>query len=151
MEVRDEVVAYKNRDTCNVSPTSGQIELFTVSDLFKRIASYQPSCGKNGCACDGPIDLDITYHPQHGYPQMLAYRLRPDLRWQYPEYWQAVISRQLQQCPPSTYLGETIEVQSLTPLDAQPADQQPPITTPDKPTSSSIADIMKLTPTPTPP
>ncbi len=121
IEVRDDAVDYKHRDSCAVSVTQKSLD-FTVSALFQRIEDSinNPACGPNGCACDGPIAVEVTYHPEQGYPQQIVYQLQPNRRWFYAEYWQALLSGALQQCPPTTYIGETITVQSLTPLPPQP-------------------------------
>jgi hypothetical protein len=147
MEVRNEVVDYKHTDRCSLNPTRTP-RYFTVSDLFQRIEDSlnAPQCGPNGCACDGPIAVAVTYHPELGYPQQIVYQLRPDRRWLYGEYWQALLNGELQRCPPTTYIGETITVRSLTPLESPsptplPSEEKQP--TPDKPHGSSIREAIE--------
>lgn len=146
IEVRNEVVDYKHQDSCAISVTQTQ-EYFTISNLFQRIEDYinSPLCGPNGCACDGPISVDVAYHPEQGYPQQIVYQLHPERRWFYGEYWQALLSGTLQQCPPINYIGETITVQSLAPLESTG-----PI--PDPSVEKAPTAISEITPTlsPTP-
>jgi hypothetical protein len=127
-EVRAEKVTYAHQDTCNfgfntsANPNNRSLSWPTVRNLFAQIEREQsaPRCGPNGCACDGPIEVTVTYDPTLGHATDLVYRLRPELRWQYPEFWDALINNTLQDCPRSQYVGQRIRVLSITAL--------PPIT-----------------------
>lgn len=127
-EVRGGKVSYRHRDECPTNPvagaTGGLASLYTVQRLFERIEETLrgPSCGPNGCLCDGPIQLEVAYHPQSGYPQRISWTLGQGQRWRYIDFWLAQLSGRVQ-CPPLTYLGETITVLSL--------DALPPEATPD--------------------
>lgn len=120
-EVRDGKVSYRHRDECPTNPVAGAsgglANLYTVQRLFERIDETLngPSCGPNGCICDGPIQLEVVYHPQLGYPQRITWALGQGQRWRYIDFWLAQLSGRVQ-CPPVTYLGETIEVLSLEAL-----------------------------------
>src|SRR5262245_22576404 len=60
-EVRDEIITYRHKDECRVSPVAGSsaglLEPMTVSALFRRIETNlnNPPCGQNWCLCDGPV------------------------------------------------------------------------------------------------
>lgn len=144
IEVRNEVVDYKHKDSCAISVMRTG-DYFTVSALFQRVEDSinAPQCGLNGCACDGPISIDVTYHPEQGYPQQIVYQLHPERRWFYAEYWQALLNGTLQQCPPIDYIGETITVESLTPLEAI-------VPTPVKTPNGSIGEVIEPVVSPTP-
>ncbi len=131
-DVRDEQVAYRYKDECQVTPVAGsftgQFEPLIVSDLFQRIEDTftNPDCGPNGCACDGPIGVDVVYDSKYGFPQKLTYRIVPELRWRYLDYWRALLSG-ASACPapnPKTTLStptastplQTITVISFKPL-----------------------------------
>jgi hypothetical protein len=131
-EVRAEKVTYAHQDTCNfgfnasANPNNRSLTWPTVRNLFAQIERERatPRCGPNGCACDGPIEVSVSYDPALGYAADLVYRLRTELRWQYPEFWDALVNNTLQDCPRSQYVGQRIRVLSITAL--------PPITpTPD--------------------
>ncbi len=120
LEVRDEEITYRYEDGCGGG--NAPFDALIVSNLFKRIEANatNPACGANGCACDGPIGIDVIYDPERGYPQQLIYRTMPELRWHYLEYWQAQFSGNpvcplsaKNALPPSS---ETITVLSLKPL-----------------------------------
>ena len=90
----------------------------TVDNLFARVEDGQknPQCGPNGCICDGPIEMSVTYDPQRGYPQQITYTLRQDLRNRDLGYWLAMLDGSLANCPQVTYIGQTITVTSLESL-----------------------------------
>jgi hypothetical protein len=117
-EVRSEQVTYRHRDTCStgLSATGGQTQYPTVESLFQRIEREleNPTCGSNGCACDGPIQVLTEYDPTLGYPSQIRYQLQPEMRWRYPDFWGNLLSGQT--CPPVTFVGQTIRVTSLTRL-----------------------------------
>ncbi len=103
---------YPSTGSCNNVP-------ITVEDLFSAIdtiAAHGPRCGPNGCACDGPIELTVNYDVKLGYPTLIDDHLRPDLRWQYPDYWVSLLPVPSRGCTLVGYLGQKIEVESLTPL-----------------------------------
>lgn len=120
-EVKNEEVTYRNRDSCRMSPVTGNkgglLELMTVANLFLRIEKSinEPECGPNGCICDGYIGIDVAYDPTLGYPQRLEYRLRPEDRWRSLDFWRSQLSSNAP-CPPASYIGQTITITELTPL-----------------------------------
>ena len=60
--------------------------------------------------------LDVVYDSQRGYPLQIAYTLRPDLRSRDLQYWLAMLDGTLTNCPPVTYIGQTIRVTNLDAL-----------------------------------
>jgi len=120
-EVRGVNIGYKHKDTCNMGSavTGNRSPTWpTVANLFDRVENglKSPQCGPNGCICDGPIEMTVTYEPQYGYPQQITYTLRQDLRTRDLGYWLAMLNGSLANCPQVTYVGQTISVTSLTPL-----------------------------------
>lgn len=124
LDVRNGEVDYRNQDSCRMTPVLGAnqgiMEMLTVNGLFARVeqAVTTPECGPNGCVCDGPITVDVTYDAEMGYPQVLNYRLAPEDRWRSLEFWLAQISGS-PPCPPASYIGQIITVTSLEPLKPQ--------------------------------
>ena len=111
VEVWDERVVAVLSNTCPRSP-------MTVVNLFLEIERYiltiGGQCGPNGCACDGPIGVDVVYDSRLGYPRRLKVRSKPEQRWQYPAYWRRLLSGG--GCTLIGFDGPAIEVVSLTPL-----------------------------------
>jgi hypothetical protein len=148
-EVRGGKVSYRYRDECPTNPVAGAsgglASLYTVQRLFERIDDTLkgPACGPNGCICDGPIQLDVSYHPQLGYPQRITWALGQEQRWRYIDFWLAQLSGRAQ-CPPVTYIGETIEVLSLEML---PPEATPEVT----PNIDALAEPQATKPAVTPP
>jgi hypothetical protein len=100
-----------------VDAPSGNCGTFTVTDLFQRVADFEPKCGPNGCACDGAQTMDVTYDPTLGYPTNIAIRIDPALRVRYPGYWLGALPFIGQRgCTLIGYGGYEIRVLSLTPL-----------------------------------
>ncbi len=95
----------------------GIMEMLTVAELFARAerAISAPECGPNGCICDGPIIVDVVYDSALGYPQRLDYRVSPENRWRYLEFWLSQFSG-APPCRPVTYVGQSITVVTLKPL-----------------------------------
>ena len=126
-EVRGVDIGYKYQDSCSVgSAVVGHPAAVypTVDNLFVRIEDSltMPQCGPNGCICDGPIEVTASYDTQYGYPLEIVYTLRQDLRTRDLQYWLALLDGSLATCPQVTYLGQTIRVKSLEPL--QPLAEQ---------------------------
>ncbi|MEZ4668395.1 MAG: DUF6174 domain-containing protein [Anaerolineae bacterium] len=148
-KVEGDTISYKFSDSCTLGAAavsgSADDKLPTVARLFDQLEHdlNNPACGQNGCVCDGPIEMRVTYDPQRGYPQQIIYELRPDLRWRYLEYWIAQINGGLAQCPPTAYVGQTITVLSLeaAPTPNEPAPSQEKPNKEDKPLSSIGAAI----------
>ncbi len=121
LEIRNGELDYRNQDSCRMTPIVGSnqgiMEMLTVAGLFARVegAITAPECGPNGCVCDGPVTADVIYEPEMGYPQQIVYRLAPENRWRYIEFWTAQVSG-APPCPPASYIGQHIEVISLNPL-----------------------------------
>ena len=120
-DVRSTNIGRKHKDTCNMGgPAFGRphTTLPSVADLFARIENGQnnPPCGPNGCICDGPIEMAVTYDPERGYPTQITYTLRQDLRNRDLGYWLAMLDGSLANCPQVTYIGQTISVTSLEPI-----------------------------------
>jgi hypothetical protein len=111
VEVLDERVVARFVNTCPRSP-------LTVGQLFLEIERYNLTiggqCGPNGCACDGPIEVDVTYDRRLGYPRRIEVRSKPERRWLYLEYWRRLVSGG--GCTLIGFSGPTIEVVALTPL-----------------------------------
>ncbi len=120
-DVRRTTISHKHKDTCRIggAVTGNRSTTWpTVADLFDRIENGQnsPQCGPNGCICDGPIEMTVTYDPQYGYPTQINYTLRQDLRNRDLGYWLAMLDGSLANCPQVTYIGQTLSVTSVTPL-----------------------------------
>ncbi len=120
-DMRGTNIGYKHKDTCNMGGaiTGNRSTTWpTVTNLFDRIENGQanPQCGPNGCICDGPIEMTVTYDPERGYPTQINYTLRQDLRNRDLGYWQAMLDGSLANCPQVTYIGQTINVTALTEL-----------------------------------
>lgn len=163
--VRGASIAYKYKDSCrSVGVITGNRATLwpTVENLFGRIEDAQKNaqCGPNGCVCDGPIEVTAIYHPDKGYPQQITYTLRQDLRTRDLQYWIAMLDGTLGNCPQVTYIGQTINVVSLEPLDPlveQLSEPTPevgvgspfkPELTPDKTPEVSIGEAIKPEATP---
>jgi hypothetical protein len=74
--------------------------------------------------------IDVIYDAERGYPQQIAYTLRPDLRSRDLQYWLAMLNGTLANCPPVTYIGQTIRVtdfEVLTPLVEQLTEATPEV------------------------
>lgn len=55
----------------------------TIFSFIKRRIEYHrinPSCASNGCTCDGPINIDVQYDPENGYPTVVQERPLPEYR-----------------------------------------------------------------------
>jgi hypothetical protein len=94
----------------------GFCAIMSVTGLFERIDKLAegPRCGPNGCGCDGPITMEVVYDDSLGYPHLIERQVRPDLRWQYFEYW---VHQMVQGgCTAVGYLGTKIEVSAPIPL-----------------------------------
>lgn len=126
-EVRGGAVSYRHKDTCNIGPGAvGRTPaLPTVAFLFERVetALNEPVCGQNGCICDGPIETQVDYDPARGYPARIQTVLRPDWRWRDPAFWLAGVRGDLAACPPTVFIGQTIQVSSLEPLKPEKSDK----------------------------
>lgn len=126
-EARGGVVSYRHQDTCNVGPGAvGRTSaLPTVAFLFERVeaALTEPICGQNGCICDGPIETQVEYDPEWGYPARIQTVLRPDWRWRDPAFWLAGLRGDLAACPPTVFIGQTIQVTSFEVLKPQKPDK----------------------------
>lgn len=121
-DVRGTDISYKHKDSCSVGgAVIGRpgIAYPTVDNLFTRIETSltTPQCGPNGCLCDGPIEVTASYDAELGYPLEIIYTLRQDLRTRDLQYWLALLDGSLANCPQVTYLGQTIRVTSLEPLE----------------------------------
>jgi hypothetical protein len=102
-----------------LSDTCGDGIVRDVNYWFEFIAERQtyyaehPTCGPNGCQCDGPINVDVTYHIWRGYPMIV--RERP-----FPEYRDRTIGQQLLGISPiCTAMGferVTMVITSFVPL-----------------------------------
>ncbi len=166
-EVRGTDIGYKHKDTCSMGGAitgSRSTNWPTVANLFARIEDSQtnPQCGPNGCICDGPIETEVIYDPERGYPQQITYTLRQDLRSRNLEYWVALLNGSLANCPQVTYIGQTIRVtalEALPPLveqlnEATPeiglGDSNKPEATPESTPETSLGDTIKPKPTATP-
>lgn len=148
-EVRTGNISYRHKDECRISPIAGNnngvLGALVVASLFQRIEDNfnMPPCGPNGCLCDGPLGTDVMYHSALGYPEQITYRLMPELRWRYPEYWVARLTGRLN-CPSSSKntlggdAGPVITIISLTPLK------------PEKPAGGGLDGLPLATPTPIP-
>jgi hypothetical protein len=109
IEVRDERVTTILQRSC-LGPAP------TVTDMFHEIQAHidERSCGPNGCACDGPIGVEVVYDSQLGYPTQFVIRPQPQHRWQYIGYWkQAVFGGG---CTLIGWISQRMTVLSLTPL-----------------------------------
>ena len=143
-KVQGDAIGFRYADTCTLGAAAidgNEDTLPTVARLFTQLEAdlKTAQCGQNGCVCDGPVQISVTYDPQRGYPQHITYELRPDLRWRYLEYWLAQVNGTLAQCPPTAYVGQTITVLSL---EAAPA-QAEPTGAPDKTPSDSIGEAIQ--------
>lgn len=130
-EVRDGAVSYRHEDGCSVSPVNGAqgglSEPMMISKLFRDIEDTleNPTCGPQGCLCDGPLGADVIYNAERGYPEKIVYRLMPDVRWRDPNFWIAQLTGKLSCLSSgkgSAGTEQTITVTALTPL----KDQKPP-------------------------
>jgi hypothetical protein len=132
-EVRGGEIAYRHKDECSLTPVAGNnnglFEPLIVPALFQRIDETlnTPVCGPNGCLCDGPLGVEVSYNGPLGYPQQITYRLMPDARWRYPDYWLVRFTGSLN-CPTTGkntlggYAGPVITVTSLTSLKPEQPD-----------------------------
>jgi hypothetical protein len=109
-QVAGERVVSVFRNTCGRSAV-------TITNLFLDIERLDMTiggrCGPNGCACDGPIDVDVTYDRTLGYPRQLTVRSKPERRWLYLDYWRALVSGSA--CRQVGFDGPTINVLSVEP------------------------------------
>ncbi|MBA3873237.1 MAG: hypothetical protein H0X30_29230 [Anaerolineae bacterium] len=148
-EVRGTNIGYKHKDSCNIGPVTGKpkpdTNWPTVANLFAQIENVQKNqeCGSNGCVCDGPIDLDVTYDPERGYPQKLAYALNQNSR---PHDPLSLLNGSLANCPQVTYIGQTIHItklEALPPLVEQLSESTPEVGVgkPDKEQTGSETSI----------
>jgi hypothetical protein len=79
LEIKNEKVISRKKNTCSTIPS-----VQTVTELFQHIDSANnQKCGPNGCACDGPLAVDVVYDSKLGYPRQVGMRLQPQKRWLY--------------------------------------------------------------------
>jgi Family of unknown function (DUF6174) len=79
VEIKDDKVISRKKNTCSTIPS-----VQTITDLFQYIESANnQKCGPNGCACDGPIAVNVVYDSQLGYPRQIEMQLQPQKRWLY--------------------------------------------------------------------
>lgn len=154
-KVQGATIAYKFADSCTLGAVAiggNDDRLPTVARLFAQVEGSlkNPQCGQNGCVCDGPVEVTVTYDPQRGYPQQIIYELRPDLRWRYLDYWIAQLNGSLALCPPTAYVGQTITVLELDVSPATTPEQSAPEKSDEgeKAPSSSIGEAIKPEATP---
>jgi hypothetical protein len=111
VEIADERVVAVFANTCSRSP-------ITVTNLFLEVERFGMTiggkCGPNGCACDGPIDVDVVYDPALGYPRRFEVRSKPERRWQYLGYWRGLALGS--GCTLVGFSGPSIEVVAIRPL-----------------------------------
>ena len=88
VEVRNEEVVQTLTNTCS--------QPMPISHLFDWIQAnldkYDGQCGPNGCACDGPLGLDVTFEPQRGYPFQAAFHSMPQFASQYRSIFEQTLS-----------------------------------------------------------
>jgi hypothetical protein len=112
---------YTVRDEQIVQPVNAPPKgcgTFTVTDLFQRVADFEPKCGPNGCACDGAEAMTVTYDPTLGYPTSIDTHVDPALRVRYPGYWLGALPFVGRRgCTAIGYVRSEIIVLDLTPLE----------------------------------
>ncbi|MBD2355005.1 hypothetical protein H6G41_10280 [Tolypothrix sp. FACHB-123] len=108
VEIKDNTVIAVKKNTCQTIP------LKTITHLFTEIESAvnAEKCGPNGCACDGPVGIDANYDHKYGYPIKFEFKLKPEQRWQYFDYWKNQLSGGY--CTLVGFVGHKVEVSSLT-------------------------------------
>lgn len=107
VEIKDDKIIAVKKNTCQTIP------LHTITNLFTEIesAANGEKCGPNGCACDGPVRIDANYDPKYGYPIQLVFKLKPEQRWQYFDYWKNQFSGGY--CTLVGFVGHKVEVSKL--------------------------------------
>lgn len=110
VEIKEQKVIAVKQNTCSTIPPQ------TVTDLFTQIesASNREECGPNGCACDGPVRIDAIYDAKYGYPNQLEFRLKPEQRWLYFDYWRTQFLGEY--CTLIGLAGKKITVRGFTPI-----------------------------------
>jgi Family of unknown function (DUF6174) len=110
VEIKDDKVIAVKQNTCSTIP------LQTMTHLFSEIesAANGEKCGPNGCACDGPVRIDANYDAKYGYPNQLDFKLKPEQRWQYFDYWKNQLSGGA--CTLVGFVGNKITVSAFTPI-----------------------------------
>lgn len=112
VEIKDQkVIAVKHKqNTCSTIPPQ------TVANLFTQIesAANGKECGPNGCACDGPVRIDAIYDAKYGYPNQLDFRLKPEQRWLYSDYWRTQFLGEY--CTLIGFVGKKITVSGFSPI-----------------------------------
>ncbi|MDZ7963211.1 MAG: DUF6174 domain-containing protein [Aulosira sp. DedQUE10] len=110
VEIKDEKVIAVKQNTCPTIPAQ------TITELFEQIESSADGtkCGPNGCACDGPVDVNATYDAQYGYPLQLEMELAPNKRWLYLDYWRNQV--QGLPCTMIGFINQKITISKFTPI-----------------------------------
>jgi hypothetical protein len=110
VEIKEQKVIAVNQNTCSTIPPQ------TVTDLFTQIesAANGEECGPNGCACDGPVRIDAIYDAKYGYPNQLDFRLKPEQRWLYFDYWRTQFLGEY--CTLIGFVNRKITVSAFTPI-----------------------------------
>jgi hypothetical protein len=108
VEIKNGKVISRQKNTCSTIPS-----VQTVTDLFQHIESANnQKCGPNGCACDGPLAVDVVYDSQLGYPRQIQMRLQPQKRWLYYDSVQDIFPGRL--CTLIGFLNQEISVREFT-------------------------------------
>jgi Family of unknown function (DUF6174) len=110
VEIKDEKVIAVRQNNCLTIPTQ------TITELFQQIQSSADGtkCGPNGCACDGPVDVNATYDSEYGYPRQLEMELAPKKRWLYLDYWRNQV--QGKSCTLIGFVNQKVTVSNFTPI-----------------------------------
>ncbi|BAY24153.1 hypothetical protein NIES2100_39460 [Calothrix sp. NIES-2100] len=111
VEIKDDKVIAVKQNSCSTIP------LQTITQFFTEIesAANGEKCGPNGCACDGPMRIDANYDPKYGYPNQLDFKLKPEQRWQYIDYWKNQLSGGY--CTLIGFVGNKITVSKFTAIE----------------------------------
>lgn len=111
VEVQNEQVVRVLDSTC---PADALRIPMTVSQVFEQFQDQatQVTCGPNGCACDGVVQVRATYDPQLGYPQQIESKLTTD--WLNSEYWRTRWTGQ--PCTMIGFIEHQVAIESLEPI-----------------------------------
>jgi hypothetical protein len=97
-------------DTCNDGVVRDINYLF--DHVETRITHYaaNPTCGPNGCDCDGPINIEVDYHIRYGYPMIIREHVFPEYRDRTQD-----IPGQLHTCTAMGFAGERLYLTAFIP------------------------------------
>jgi len=108
IEIKDEKVISRQKNTCATIPS-----VQTITDLFHHIESANnQKCGPNGCACDGPVAVNVIYDSQLGYPRQIEMQLQSQKRWLYYDSVEDFYPGRL--CTQIGFINQKISVSEFT-------------------------------------